>query len=653
MLSSIDAPARSLVEAAAVMDTPTELAVLGRVAELADPSEALGGATAAGLTVAHATGAVECAHALLGDAVRRSLSPSRRRDLHARAAEWCTGDRRLAHRAAAADRPDPELAAELRYAADVARRGQQYALAATHRLRARAVSDEPGERERLLLDALIERVDAQDLAGAERLAGLAGDASPHSRRSLALGLLACEKGDVGTARTLLHDALERAETEADRSTSARAALAAAVLEVRVGNGAAAVDLLREAPAGEPEHAADVLTTMGIGLWQAGQIDRAVDLLDGARVSTGGHGWEADLLAARGMINLYAGRPHRALADLDAAIGLVHLWRPSTNQSRTHVLRSATRYVLGDWDGAAVDAASARALAEGPAERWSLALALAVSIDVPAGRGQWDVAEGYLHRAVAASPYVHNVMDTIVRHSTVLAAARADHAAVLDVLDPVWSDAYLERESRTRALRPVMHARVAACIAVGRLAGAEEDLARYELLLRRWPRGMVPAGLGWLRGQLAEARGDPTEAQRQYAHDLTDPMLPEFPLVLAQLLHTSGRLEHALGNRREAVDRLTRARDCFAGLRAVPYLERCRGDLAACGLPSAHIADPLALTPREEDVVALVTRGFSNKQVAAELFLTVKTVEYHLRNIYAKLGVQSRHELRRRRASSIA
>lgn len=86
------------------------------------------------------------------------------------------------------------------------------------------------------------------------------------------------------------------------------------------------------------------------------------------------------------------------------------------------------------------------------------------------------------------------------------------------------------------------------------------------------------------------------------------------------------------------------------MRAVPYQQRCSADLAACGLPS-HVADPLALTPREEDVVALVTRGFSNKQVAAELFLTVKTVEYHLRNIYAKLGVQSRHELRQRRVVS--
>ena len=46
--------------------------------------------------------------------------------------------------------------------------------------------------------------------------------------------------------------------------------------------------------------------------------------------------------------------------------------------------------------------------------------------------------------------------------------------------------------------------------------------------------------------------------------------------------------------------------------------------------------------------ALVTRGYTNKEVGAELFLTAKAVEYHLSNIYAKLGVANRRELRRRR-----
>ena len=47
------------------------------------------------------------------------------------------------------------------------------------------------------------------------------------------------------------------------------------------------------------------------------------------------------------------------------------------------------------------------------------------------------------------------------------------------------------------------------------------------------------------------------------------------------------------------------------------------------------------------MAGLVARGYTNKEVAAELFVTAKTVEYHLRNTYAKLGITSRAELRRR------
>lgn len=83
------------------------------------------------------------------------------------------------------------------------------------------------------------------------------------------------------------------------------------------------------------------------------------------------------------------------------------------------------------------------------------------------------------------------------------------------------------------------------------------------------------------------------------------------------------------------------------LRAAPFLERSSDELAACGLHS-NSADPLGLTQREQDVTALVVRGHTNKEVAAELFLTAKTVEYHLRNIYAKLGITSRRELRQLR-----
>jgi DNA-binding CsgD family transcriptional regulator len=638
------------------MAEPTPLVVLGQVAAVTHPSPALTTAARAGLTSVDDHGDVDCAHDVLREAILHGLSTERRRELHSRAARHATGDRKLAHRAAAQDRPDPQLVADLLDAADSARASLKYGVAAAHRLRARTVSADAAEREGLLLDALIERVEAQELDLARELVGLAHEAAASPHRSLALGLYACENGEVGAARSLLRESIDLAEAAGDQAAAARAALAAAVLEVRLGDGAAALALLcRTADTADgdrdPEIATDIRTTTGLALWHTGDFDRALAqlaTLERRRASTP---WEADLVAVRGMFTLFKGHVADALNDLDEAVGLMHIWRPSTNQSRIFFLRSMARFHVGDWDGAAVDAAAARALAEGPALLWSAALALSVSVDVPANRGQWDVAEDYLARAEMTSPLGHQLSDVVVSHRIGLALAKRDYHEVLRVLDPLWSDAYLERISRNRTLRSVMQARVTACIAAGRLEDAERDLDRYEELSAQWPGGEIPLALGWLRGLLAEAWGKPRAAQVYYASDLGDPALSGYPFQLAQLLLASGRLERAMGNRREAVDRLTRARAIFAGLRATPFLERCTDELVACGLRSP-ITDPLALTAREEDVVALVMRGYTNAAIATELFLTAKTVEWHLRNVYAKLGVSNRHELRRRRSEAV-
>ena len=82
------------------------------------------------------------------------------------------------------------------------------------------------------------------------------------------------------------------------------------------------------------------------------------------------------------------------------------------------------------------------------------------------------------------------------------------------------------------------------------------------------------------------------------------------------------------------------------MRARPFLERCERELIACGLAPSKRRDfdPSRLTAQELAVARLVAGGMSNRQVAAELFISIKTVQFHLTNIYAKLGVGSRMEL---------
>ena len=91
-------------------------------------------------------------------------------------------------------------------------------------------------------------------------------------------------------------------------------------------------------------------------------------------------------------------------------------------------------------------------------------------------------------------------------------------------------------------------------------------------------------------------------------------------------------------------RLEDARGAFAALGAALWEEKAAAELGRIGGRRASGAE---LTPAEERVAALVADGRTNKQVAAALFLTERTVEFHLTHAYRKLGVRSRAELARR------
>jgi DNA-binding NarL/FixJ family response regulator len=85
------------------------------------------------------------------------------------------------------------------------------------------------------------------------------------------------------------------------------------------------------------------------------------------------------------------------------------------------------------------------------------------------------------------------------------------------------------------------------------------------------------------------------------------------------------------------------------LDARPFLERVALDLTSAGVRGAEdrtpTTSPHRLTERERDVAVLVAKGFTNPEVGQELYVSRKAVEYHLGNIFGKLGVSSRRELR--------
>ena len=117
-----------------------------------------------------------------------------------------------------------------------------------------------------------------------------------------------------------------------------------------------------------------------------------------------------------------------------------------------------------------------------------------------------------------------------------------------------------------------------------------------------------------------------------------------PFERARTLLAQGvALRHAR-RRRDARATLEEARAAFASLGAVLWEEKAAAELGRIGGRQAAGDE---LTPAEERVAALVAEGHTNKEVAAALFLTERTVEFHLTHVYRKLGVRSRSELARR------
>ena len=102
-------------------------------------------------------------------------------------------------------------------------------------------------------------------------------------------------------------------------------------------------------------------------------------------------------------------------------------------------------------------------------------------------------------------------------------------------------------------------------------------------------------------------------------------------------------------RADAREHLLAAASAFARMGARPWQDRAEAELRAAGAGAAAVtaADPLArLTPQELQVVRLAATGASNKQIGAQLFLSPRTVGFHLYRAFPKLGVSTREELAR-------
>jgi DNA-binding CsgD family transcriptional regulator len=185
--------------------------------------------------------------------------------------------------------------------------------------------------------------------------------------------------------------------------------------------------------------------------------------------------------------------------------------------------------------------------------------------------------------------------------------------------------------------------IEALVALGELEPARRRLAEYADLAR-CANGWARIGADRCAGLLAAADGDTAGAIATYTRALAGTGAATYPFERARTLLCLGAAQRHARMRRAARETLEQALATFASLEAPLWAAKARDEL---GRVSGRRPRDVTLTDAEDRVARLAGEGRKNKEIAAELFVTVATVEAHLSRVYRKLGVRSRTELARR------
>jgi ATP/maltotriose-dependent transcriptional regulator MalT len=642
---------QTLLLVAAADDTGELATVLRAAAELGVPADALDAAEEAALARVRGT-RIELRHPLVRSAVYQAAPLSRRQAAHLALAGVLEGeleaDRRAWHRAAASVGPDPAVGEELEQAAQRARRRSGYAAASLAFERAAALTGDEQDR-------------ARRLTSAAENAWLAG------RVERALTLLEA-------ARPLVTERVQRADV--DRFLG--------LVEMTRGVPADACELLlraaRDVAPLDVQRALELLNLAGLAAAYAGDKEAAVAIADAAGALE-----VEEPPFARMLAQLLIGLGAHARGDfadaaprLRAALDLAQELDDEAGEQPVALLFAGRAALyLGD-DGAAYRThreAAARARAAGAlsivaqilprlatsevwAGRWASATASArEGIQLAREIGQHDLVaqQLVLLGLVAALRGSEDECRSLAAESRELASARG-LGIVAEIAS--WALAVLElglgrseealRRCREISATPVVFwgglDRIEAAVRAGEPETAREWLAPVEA----WAES---TGVAWARAVSLHARallaeGDEAVRLFRAALDAHGEAARPFERARSELAY--GELLRRSRHRVEAREHLRAALDGFEGLGAALWAERARVELRASG-ETARKRDPSTradLTPQELQIARFVAEGLTNRDVAAQLFLSPRTIDFHLRNVYRKLGISSRTALAR-------
>lgn len=593
------------------------------------------------------------AHPLLAAGVYSGAAPAQRRAMHRRLAEIVeVPELRARHLALAAVRGDPETLRVLDDAAVLARaRG---APAAAAELVALGVGLGGGEPPRLMSLARYH-LDAGDAEPARRiLEEMIESLAAGTLRAAALSLLALvrvqDDGFVDAA-----ELLRRALGEVGDELQLRVQLQLGLSHALVNQGVIveAVSVAEDALAGGEQLGQSHLLSQALALWVMLRF-------------LNGHGLEEASLARA--VELEDARAAAPVALRPTVLrGVLQAWTGCLEQARetlrplrrrcielgeeTDLIFIAFQSILVEiWRGNYSDAAL---IAEDSWERAllvgadvPLAMALSTRAMVAGYTGQVDEASRAATDALAICQRCgwQTLADIPLATLAFVNVSLGDYSSAMAILEPL-----LTRVENTRLVPEIVTAvfvpdAVEALIQLGRLEEAAGLVDGFERHGRRFDRAWTLALGGRCRAMLLAAQGELDLASRAAQQAMVEHTRLPMPFESARTQLLLGQLRRRRRQKDAAAATLREVVQAFDDLGTVLWAARARNELGRVNVSPVHTTE---LTLSERRVAELAATGLTNREVAASLFISPKTVEANLARVYHKLGIHSRAELGQR------
>jgi DNA-binding CsgD family transcriptional regulator len=644
-LAALPDETRAVLLVVAALGQPRSSVV---AAALEDWEDAVAPAVDAGVLDV-AGGRVRFTHPILGSVVYAEAPEHRRRKLHRALAEVADEtEQRGWHLALATERPNERVAAKVAKAAGAAaaRGAPEIAAQLAEQARRLTPPSRPDVGAVRALDAAAYAWSAGDAQRSETmLLELIGSLQPSSIRASARQLLVKIVDDVEETLAQLDLALEDAAgapaAEAsvlnlrarqrmwggDFTGAITDAQAAATHAEAAGSGAElAVALARQAHArlfaGEPtahelleraislERGLDERIPVGdsptrvrglCALWDD-DLETAWSLLTSVdrEAQARSESWRAIVLYTLAEVELRRGRTAEAIGAVEEATEIAAYWGVVHGEAAVLPTAALVRATVGEVD-------EARRAAE-------RALELMRPVGYDAIVRQAERALGFLELSLGNAAAAHAVLEPLITRSG---------------LGNPWAEAAAADE-------------IEALLALGRVADAEALLVMFDAQAKRTRRSRATAAVTRSAALSAAARDDLDQALGHADHAVN--LAAAEPLERGRALLALGLVRRRAKQRRAAREALESALAVFNALPAPLWAQRARAELERIGGRRGSAGE---LTPSERRVADLVLAGKTNREIAAELFITVHTVEKTLTRAYAKLGVRSRTELAHR------